>query len=159
MAIYSLTFNDKPVSVNRPENRDVYERSLLNQIKEKYNIVAGTPAFFNRRAELYVLLVFIYKDSQFGDFDNYLKYTVDAFKNCIYADDKSVKFFQVFGIPQHNALNYMNVTDLDEASLNSITEFITDASELSEYRDLLGYFECGEITQNFYKLRLGDLWK
>lgn len=79
MAIYSLTFNDKPVSVNRPENRAVYERSLLNQIKEKYNIVEGTPAFFNRRAELYVLLVFIYKDSQFGDFDNYLKYTSYVF--------------------------------------------------------------------------------
>lgn len=43
MAIYSLTFNDKPVSVNQPENRAVYERSLLNQIKEKYNIVEGSP--------------------------------------------------------------------------------------------------------------------
>ena len=93
MAIYSLAFNDYPVSVNNPENREPYKRSLLNQIKAKYNIGAGTPAFFDRRSELYVLLVFFYKDSQFGDFDNYLKYTVDAFKKCIYADDKSVKYF------------------------------------------------------------------
>lgn len=146
MAIYSLAFNDTPVSENNPENRDVYEQSLLRQIKGKYEIGEGTQAFFNRRSELYVLLVFIYKDYQFGDFDNYLKYTVDAFKKCIYADDKSVKFFQVYGIPCNNALTYMDVSNLDEDCLGAITDFVSGTGDNGEYQDVIGYFECGALV-------------
>lgn len=159
MAIYSLAFNDYPVSVNHPENKEPYKLSLLNQIKAKYNIGEGTPAFFNRRAELYVLLVFFYKDSQFGDFDNYLKYTVDAFKKCIYADDKSVKYFQVYGIPCNNASNYVDVSNLDEESLGAITDFVSGVNDEDGYQDVMGYFECGEVTPSFYNFRLGEIWK
>ena len=159
MAIFSLAFNDTPVSVNNPDNKDVYEQSLLRQIKTKYNVGEGTTAFFNRRSELYVLLVFIYKNSQFGDFDNYLKYTVDAFKKCIYADDKSVKFFQVYGIPCNNALSYMDVSNLDEDCLGAITDFVGGVGDIDCYQDVMGYFECGEITSNFYNLRLGEIWR
>lgn len=159
MAIYSLAFNDYPVSVNHPENRGDYERSLLNQIKKKYNFIEGTRAFFKRKDEIYVLLVFIYKDSQFGDFDNYLKFTVDAFKTCIYADDSSVKYFEVYGVPCNNAFNYLNVTDLDEDCLEAITDFVNMTDDNDGYQDVMGYFECGDISSNFYKLRLGDLWR
>ena len=58
-------------------------------------------------------MTYFYKGRLVRDIDNILKHTIDAFIKVMYKDDRSIKFCLSQAINCDNAINPIDITDLD----------------------------------------------
>ena len=102
-------------------------------------------------------MTYFYKGRLVRDIDNILKHTIDAFIKVMYKDDRSIKFCLSQAINCDNAINPIDIIDLDADVIMNIQDFMS-----KEYRGeetAITYIECGHMTDKFYHINLEELWK
>lgn len=154
---YTLLIEREPVSVNSKADHAEYEKELLNMMKAKYPLEAGSKTHYSRTDRLYVQLFYICKRRCERDIDNILKYTIDSFRKFLYKDDSQIGYaLSQSLICKENELEVLNISDFEEPIGAKILEFLT-----SDDRDWKSctYFECGIMNDKFYHTDLESLWK
>lgn len=156
--MYQLIFEGQLYSVNKTDSakKDEYQKELKSLFLSKYKIqdFKGQSA---PKTNYYFLMTYFYKGRLVRDIDNILKHTIDAFIKVMYKDDRSIKFCFSQAINCDNAINPIDITDLDADVIMNIQDFMS-----KEYRgeeSAITYIECGHMTDKFYHINLEELWK
>lgn len=155
---YSIIFEDKPYSVNKKGGieKERYQIKIKNIMQQKYPLPLGDKVHYKYNDKLYVLMAYFHKARLDMDIDNILKYTIDSFCKFLYKDDRQIRYCVSQAIEcKNNNLDAIDITNLDEDCALKLKKFIED----DKYDATLTYFECGLMTEKFYKFNLEKIWK
>lgn len=158
--MYQVLLKEEPISLNNAGKgkKEEFKKLLHGILDERYGL-EGQKTPYDRSKRCYILVAYIYKGRKQRDVDNIVKYIQDAFSKKLFKDDSQVYFCLSEGIPcdSNNGISMLDMTLLESGIAADIYAFYKGGYD--KEHPSVTYIECGEMSDNFYKIGLETIWK